>query len=54
MRQAAVDRVDEGVAGVIKRLRDDFARDLFAFGRPQRTQRLERRAAAGAIAAGLK
>src|ERR1700736_2958436 len=50
MRQALVDRIDKGMAGVIKSLRDNFPRDFVSFGRHHGAEPRETRAAASKIA----
>ena len=52
VRQAFTNRINESVAGVVERLRDDPARDLVAFRRHHRAQPREACPAAGEIAAG--
>src|ERR1700730_5251031 len=50
MRQGLVDRIDEGMAGVIKSLRVNFPRDFVSFGRHHGAEPRETRATACKIA----
>src|ERR1700730_6313707 len=50
MRQALVDRIDKGMTGVVKSLRDNLPRDFVSFGRHHGAEPRETRATACKIA----
>ena len=51
MRQTFVDRIDEGMTGIVEGLRDDPAGDFVSLSRHDRTEPREMRSAARKIAA---